>query len=151
MPPVIPGSPVERAVLAERWSAHPGMRHMGALADFSNPDLVRVVIDPVRPEHRGGMGTEAVNGAVLAGLFDVAIGVVGHFQVPNRRVGTAQLNIQFLRPVRGDRVEVVGHLVRAGMNLVFATADIVDGEGKLCARADGIVAASGEAPDDQAL
>jgi hypothetical protein len=40
-------------------------------------DRVRAVIDPVLPVHRGGIGTEAVNGVVLAGLFDLVIGTGG--------------------------------------------------------------------------
>ncbi len=149
--PIIPGTPEQRATLAAQWSAHPGMRHLGARADFSDPERVRVILEPVGPEHRGGMGTAAVNGAVIASLFDAAIGMVGHFQLPGRRAGTAQLNVQFMRPVQGDRVEVVARLARAGSNLVFASAEITDPEGRLCARADGIVAASGGAADDRSL
>jgi uncharacterized protein (TIGR00369 family) len=151
MPPAIPGTPEERDALAAAWSAHPGMRHLGARADFSDPERVRLILDPVRPEHRGGMGTTAVNGAVIASLFDAAIGMVGHFQLPGRRAGTAQLHIHFMRPVQGDRIEVAAYLARAGANLVFAWAEITDPEGRVCARADGIVAASGSAADDRSL
>jgi acyl-coenzyme A thioesterase PaaI-like protein len=136
------GSP-ERAAMAEQWSAHPGMRHLGARADFANPESVRVYIDPIEAYHRGGLGTEAVNGAVIAGLFDVAIGIVGHFQTMGRRAGTAQLNIQYLRPLLGDRISIEARLLRAGSNLVFAAAEAKDQLGVVCARADGIVAVSG--------
>ena len=143
MTPTIPFSPSERAALAQRWSTHPGMQHMGAQADFSDPATVRVFIDPVLPVHRGGLGTEAVNGAVISGLFDVAIGIVGHFQTLGKRAGTAQLNINFLRPLAGTRVEVLARLVRSGTNLVFAEAEARNQEGTVCARASGIVAVSG--------
>jgi len=142
-PLTIPFEPEQRARMAEQWSAHPGMRHMGARADFSDPEAVRVTIDPLEPHHRGGMGTAAVNGAVIAGLIDVAIGVVGHFQMIGKRVGTAQLGIQFVRPVVGDSVTVVARLVKAGANLVFASAEVLDPRGTVCARADGIVAVAG--------
>ena len=102
-----------------------------------------MVIDPVQPFHRGGLGTEAVNGAVIAGLFDVAIGIVGHFHTGGRRAGTAQLSIHFLRPLKGDRVTVKGRLVRAGTNLVFAAAEALDSNETVCATAEGIVAVSG--------
>ncbi len=137
-------SEAERATLAARWNEHPGMRLLGVRVDLSAPEVVRLYVDPVQPQHRGGLGTDAVNGAIMAGVFDLAIGLVGHFCTLGRRSGTAQLNIHFVRPVLGDRFEVLGRLVRAGRSLVFATADLHDQSGQLCARCDGIVAVAGE-------
>ncbi len=134
----------ERTALATRWNEHPGMRHMGIRVDLSDPDIVRVYIDPVQPHHRGGLGTEAVNGTVIAGAFDLTIGLVGHFHTLGMRSVTAQLHIHFLRPVLGDQFEVLGRVVRAGRSLVFAAADLHDENGKLCARCDGIVAVTRE-------
>ncbi len=142
--PINPLSDLERAALTAQWNDHPGMRHMGVRVDLSSSDVVRVYVDPVQPEHRGGLGTDAVNGAVISGAFDLAIGLVGHFNTFGRRSGTAQLNIHFVRPVLGDRFEVLGRLVRAGRSLVFATAELHDENGQLCARCDGIVAVAGE-------
>ena len=45
------------------------LRHQGMRASFE-PDRVVVELPEVRAEHRGGLGTAAVNGLVLAGLFD---------------------------------------------------------------------------------
>ena len=143
--PISPLSDAERAALAAQWNEHPGMRHMGVQVDLSASDVVRVYVDPIQPTHRGGLGTDAVNGAVIAGAFDLAIGLVGHFCTLGRRAGTAQLNIHFVRPVLGDRFEVLGRLVRAGRSLVFATAELHDETGQLCARCDGIVAVAGAA------
>ncbi len=142
--PISSLSDAERAALAAQWNEHPGMRHMGVRVDLSAPDVVRTYVDPVEPHQRGGLGTEAVNGVVMAGVFDLTIGLVGHFCTPGRRGGTAQLNMHFLRPVLGDRFEVLGRLVRAGRSLVFATADLHDERGQLCARCDGIFAVAGE-------
>jgi acyl-coenzyme A thioesterase PaaI-like protein len=131
------------AAFEEEWNQHPGMRHMGARVDLSTPGLVRAVVDPIKPEHRGGLGTDAVNGAVMAGVFDLVIGLAGYLQTVGRRAGVAQLSIQFLRPVLGNRFDVVGHPVRAGTNLVFATAELHNEQGIVCARCDGMVAVSG--------
>ncbi len=81
----------------------------------------------------------------MAGVFDLTIGLVGRFCNLDRRSGTVQLNIHFVRPVLGDRFEVLGRLVRAGRSLVFATADLHDQRGQLCARCEGIVAVAKEA------
>lgn len=138
-------SDAELKAFQAEWNEHPGMRHMGATLDLSTPGLVRAVVDPIRPEHRGGLGTAAVNGAVIAGIFDLVIGLAGYLQTAGRRAGVAQLSIQFLRPVAGDRFVVIGHPVRAGQTLVFATAELQDERGTVCARCDGIVAVSGSA------
>lgn len=136
----------ERTRIAEEWNAHHAMRYVGARVDLSDPDIVRLVVDPVEPHHRGGLGTEAVNGVVMAGVFDLTIGLVAHFAALQRRVGTVQLNIQYIRPVHGDRFEVRGRLVRRGHTLVFATAELFDQQNTVCARCDGMAAIVGDTP-----
>jgi uncharacterized protein (TIGR00369 family) len=128
--------------MAETWNASPPMQRLGVRLDFNRVDRVRAVVDPVQPFHRGGMGTDAVNGAVLASLFDLAIGTVGWLTRPEGRSGTVTLAMTFFRPTRGDRVSVEGRLLRAGTNLTFATAEIFDGNGDVTARCDGTVAVS---------
>lgn len=139
----------QRSEMAAHWNGHPGMQHVGARVDLSTPNRVRAVVDPIQPFHRGGLGTEAVNGAVIAGLFDLVIGLSGYLHTRGRRAGVAQLNIQFLRPVEGDRLEVTGWPTRVGLNLVFAAAELRDERGRLCAACDGIVAVSGRAQSGQ--
>jgi len=126
--------------LAKAWNDSPPMRQLGARLEFERVDRVRAVIDPVMPYHRGGMGTDAVNGPVLAGLFDLAIGTVGWLTRPDTRSATVSLAMTFFRPTRGDRVTVEARLLRAGMNLTFAAAEILDGRGEITARCDGTVA-----------
>jgi acyl-coenzyme A thioesterase PaaI-like protein len=126
--------------LADVWNASPPMRQLGARLEFDRVDRVRAVIDPLMPYHRGGMGTDAVNGPVLAGLFDLAIGTVGWLTRPDTRSATVSLAMTFFRPTRGDRVTVEARLLRAGMNLTFAAAEILDGRGEVTARCDGTVA-----------
>ena len=113
-PSILPKlSPAELTAFEAEWNDHPGMRHMGARLDLSTPGDVCAVVDPIEPAHRGGLGTEAVNGAVIAGIFDLVIGLCGYLQTVGRRAGVAQLSIQFLRPVLGTRFEVRGRPVRA--------------------------------------
>lgn len=128
--------------LAQGWNDSPPMQRLGARLDFDRVDRVRAVLDPVTPYHRGGMGTDAVNGVVLAGLFDLAIGTVGWLTRPDARSATVSLAMTFLRPTRGDRVVVEARLLRAGTNLTFAAAEIFDGSGQVTARCDGTVAVS---------
>lgn len=140
----------QRAELTAQWNGHPGMKHLGALVDLSSPGMVRAVLDPIKPHHRGGLGTEAVNGSTIAGMFDLVIGLAGYLHTRGRRAGVAQLNIQFLRPVEGDRFQVVGWPTRVGRNLVFASAELRDQNGSVCALCSGIVAVSGRAHGERA-
>ena len=133
--------------LADMWNASASMRHFGARLEFTRVDRVRAVIDPVRDIHRGGMGTEAVNGVVLAGLFDLVIGTVGWLTRPDARSATVNLAMSFFRPTRGDRVVAEARLIRAGLNLIFAAAEIFDGEDRVSARCDGTCAIALGKPD----
>jgi len=126
--------------LGATWNSSEAMQRLGVRLDFERLDRVRAVIDPVQPFHRGGMGTEAVNGAVLAGLFDLAIGTVGWLTRPEGRSATVSLAMTFFRPTRGDRITVEARLLRSGTTLTFATAEILDGGGEVTARCDGTVA-----------
>ena len=137
--------------LAEAWNPSPPMRQLGARLEFTRVDRVRAVIDPVQPFHRGGIGTEAVNGVVLAGLFDLVIGTVGWLARPDHPSATVQLSMSFLRPTAGGRVEAEARLVRAGMNFLFAAAEIRDGSGEVTARCDGICAVAMARSGDREL
>ena len=135
--------------LAEVWNGSEHLQRLGVRLEFERVDRVRAVIDPVQSFHRGGIGTSAVNGAVLAGLFDLAIGTVGWLSRPDSRSATVSLAMTFFRPTKGDRVAVEARLLRAGTNLTFASAEILDERGEVTARCDGTVAvARGKSDDD---
>jgi uncharacterized protein (TIGR00369 family) len=147
-------SPEERDRLLGLWNDHPAMKHLSARVELTDTGQVRAIVDPVEDFHRGGLGTDALNGAAIAGLFDMVIGLTGFLHVFGKRAGVAQLSIQFLRPVVGDRFEVIGKPSRVGRNLVFATAQLIDENGRTCATCDGIVAVSGSqipAPDNMPI
>lgn len=137
--------------LGAMWNASPSMKHFGARLDFTRIDRVRAVIDPVLDIHRGGLGTSAVNGVVLAGLFDLVVGTVGWLTRPDTRSATVNLGMMFFRPTRGDRISAEARLLRAGMNLVFAAAEIFDEEGRVTARCDGTCAIALGKPDSQEI
>lgn len=137
--------------LAAVWNGGPPMKHFGARLEFTRIDRVCAVIDPVQPFHRGGMASEAVNGVVLAGLFDLVIGTVGWLTRPETRSATVNLAMSFFRPTRGDRVVAEGRLIRSGLNLIFAAAEISDGSGEVTARCEGTCAVAHGKQDSQEL
>lgn len=131
-----------RAELNARWNAHLGVQRIGVTLNIVSRDELRGVVDPIAPHHRGGMGTRAVNGPTISAVFDLIIGLTAYLQALGKRVGVAQLNIEFLRPVMGNRFEVVARPDRVGRSIVFASAELTDEEGTVCARATGLVSVS---------
>ena len=77
------------------WNASASMKHFGARLEFERVDRVRAVIDPVRAVHRGGLGTDAVNGVVSPGSSTSAIGTVGWLMRPDTRSAIVNLAMAF--------------------------------------------------------
>jgi acyl-coenzyme A thioesterase PaaI-like protein len=134
----IPMEAAPRGAWADQFNALPAMRAMDATLDLSDPAVVRVHLSEVRPHHQGGMGSAAVNGAVIAGMFDAALGVAGVLQFPGRRAGTVELSVKFMRPTRGASVDAYAITLKRAEGLAFLEGELWS-EGKLCAMATGIV------------
>lgn len=137
MPPPRP-TLEQLARYSEAFNQSATLAHFGMKVSFPNPDLVEVALDPVRPEQRGGLGSDAVNGGVLAAMFDLVIGCTPALVDPTRRSATVQLSINFMNAVRGERIVARAHVTRAGKQLVFAAASIFDARGQECASATGL-------------
>lgn len=127
------------------------LKHFGVRVGFEN-DAVMVWLDPVKPEQRGGLGSEAVNGGVLAALFDLAIGCTPALIDPTKRTATISLSMHFERAVLGKKLRVEGRIDNAGTSTIFASAVLFDEKGEACARASGVCRigaktwASGDSP-----
>lgn len=114
--------------------------HAGVRVSFPSTDLVVAEIPEVRPEHRGGLGTSAVNGGVLAAVFDLAVGCTAALVDPRRRSATVQLSMSFERPVVGNAFRAEARIDTRGQRTLFASARIVDERGQVCARCQAVVA-----------
>lgn len=143
----IPMDEPARAAWADQFNALPGMAVMGARLDLADPAVVRVHLSEVRPHHQGGMGSAAVNGAVIAGLFDAALGVAGVVQFPGRRAGTVELSVKFMRPTRGRSVDAYAITLKRAEGLAFMEGELW-ADDKLCAVATGIVSTARGVAED---
>jgi uncharacterized protein (TIGR00369 family) len=124
--------------MSETWNKNSLLKAMGVKVDLSDEKMVKARIDSIQPFHRGGMGTQSVNGAVLSSLFDLVIGLVGIVNSNHHRTGTVQLNINFLKPLHGDFLTIEGTLIKSGRALVFARAEAYNDKHEVCATCDGI-------------
>ncbi len=137
---------------AEQFNQSQTMRFYGARLSFPQGQKVVVTLPEVRPEHRGGLGTAAINGGIIAALFDYAIGCTPALRDPTRRAATMQLSMSFERPLLGDTVRAEATIDSAGTSTLFASARMYDAQGQVCARCQGVVKlsrmkwASGQSP-----
>ena len=124
---------------AEHFNQSPILRSFGVRVSFPDGEKVVVELPEVRPEQRGGLGTLAVNGGVLAALFDLAIGCSAALIDPTRRAATMQLSMSFERPVEGHSLWLEAVVDSAGRTTVYASARLYDETGQVCARCQGLV------------
>lgn len=134
---------VDRQALERYSKSFNGSRTLGlfnARVVFPSPDKVQAIIDELGPGHMGGMGQQAaVNGGVLAALYDLVIGCSAALVDPTRRSATVQLSMNFERAVVGDKVMAEARVDRAGKKLVFSSARILDADERICSHGQGVV------------
>lgn len=123
---------------ADAFNQSETLKHFGVKVSFPDTETVEVNLDQVQPSQRGGLGSDAVNGGVLSAIFDLVIGCAPALIDPTRRSATVQLSIQFMSPVRGDKVKARAKVTKGGNTLVFASAVILDATGAECAAATGM-------------
>lgn len=145
-PTLKPLSPAQRAEMETIWNQNPLLLNLGVKVDLSREDCLQASVDPIRPQMRGGLGTQAVNGAVLSALCDMLIGLTGILYSQQHRTGTVQLNIQFLRPLRGNRLSCTARPTKVGRALIFSQAEICDEQGEVCVRCEGIASVDTSKP-----
>ncbi len=97
--------------------------------------LLRVAIQPAHLNADG-----ILHGGVLPAIADGAMGnALRTLHGESAQVLTAEVNLQFLRPVTGGSLLAEGRLVQAGRRLCFAEVEIRDEEsGKDVARGSGV-------------
>lgn len=91
----------------------------------------------IRDELLNGDGI--LHGGMWAVVADSSMGgaIRTMIDVERERAVTAQLDIRWLRPARGDTLRSVGRLVRRGRTLSHCTAELFDTRGELVGAASG--------------
>jgi acyl-coenzyme A thioesterase PaaI-like protein len=144
----IPLDEAARRQVAARMNGLASMRLIGARVDLTDPKVVRLGLAEVAEHHLGGLGTRAINGAVIAGLFDAALGLAGGVQFGGQRTGTVELSIKLMRPAFEAPLEVLSIALNQSPHLAFTEAELY-ADGKLCAVASGIVAVASSQKDGE--
>ena len=123
----------------DRFNAMPAMKFSGAVVDLDDPRLIRVILPKIETYHEGGLGGSAVNGAVICGMFDCALGVAGAQQFPGESTGTVELSIKMMRPARTAPLVFYAIATKRTLAICFAESKLFSGN-RLCAHCTGMVA-----------
>lgn len=135
----IPLNETERHEWQERFNDQAAMRAFGAQLDISDGTLVKVCLDKIEPHHLGGIGTDYVNGAAIAGLFDASLGVAGALQYFGKPAGTVELSLKFIRAIHGPTVTAYAVALKSSTSVCFVEGRLFS-QGRLSALASGLVA-----------
>lgn len=133
----------QRIEWARQFNLIPAVQRFEISIDLSDPALVRVTLPKIEDYHLGGLRVRAVNGAVLSGLFDCALGVAGTLQFSGKRSGTCELSMKFMRAAFDAPLEVFSGCVKHTDTLAFVEAELYSAD-RLCALATGMVAVAGD-------
>jgi len=90
----------------------------------------------LRPHHFNPQGI--VHGGIITAVADTSIGLALRSRLrPGLTHRTAQLNVHFLAKGEGSRIVGRGKAVHLGQRMGYGESEVLDGEGRLLARASG--------------
>lgn len=90
----------------------------------------------LRPHHFNPQGI--VHGGIITAVADTSIGLALRSQLrPGLTHRTAQLNVHFLAKGEGNRLVGRGQAVHLGQRMGYGESEVLDGQGRLLARASG--------------
>lgn len=116
------------------------LKQMHIRVDLSLPKLPIVFIDQVSDIHKGGIGTDAVNGAVIALLSDLAIGLLGIYHFADGMTATSSLTIHYVKPLLTQKVIVKAEETQVIGKRIFGVATIMNEKEEVCSYANGSLA-----------
>jgi uncharacterized protein (TIGR00369 family) len=111
----------------------PAARLLGMRFTAGGPGLATFEMD-CDERHHNPMGS--VHGGVLADIADAALNyAVISTLAPDETFSTLELKVNFLRPVFKERLRCHARVESRGKTIVYATADIVNEDRKVVAKA----------------
>lgn len=116
------------------------LRHSGIRVDLTDISKPLVIIDEVQEYHKGGVGTEAVNGAVIAMLADLAIGLLGLSHYADGMTATSNLGINYIKPLMAKKVTVQAEATEVVGKRIFGIVRVMNETGEVCSYATGSLA-----------
>lgn len=116
------------------------LQHLGAKIDLSDINIPKASIDELKDVHAGGIGSEAVNGGVIASLADLTLGLLGLVHFKDGMTATAQITVHYLKPFRSKSILAEAQNQKVIGNRIFGTVELKNDKGEVCAIAYGALA-----------
>lgn len=111
-----------------RWA---GLRFTEVGSGYSRMEL------RVAPHHRGGGGTAAVNGGILAYMVDISAGLtlMTTWTEADRSQVTINMHVQYLKPAYGDVIVAESRVLDRGRTIGTVETEIRGPAGEVCTKA----------------
>ncbi|WP_026998969.1 PaaI family thioesterase [Eisenibacter elegans] len=122
-----------------RWNEYPFYKWAGLRIIEAHEGRATIALQ-VQDHHRGGGGTQAINGGIMAYLFDGLLGAAVVSVWDEGVIGqvTTSLNVQYISMLQAtDEVLGKAQVIKKGKRVVFVDGEIYDAQGQLCARCQG--------------
>lgn len=122
--------------MAPPKTSGPFAKLLGVEVLSESDEGVSLALDATEDHFREG---GIVHGGVMMSLLDMAMaGTVARTLQPGQRTASVSISTDFVRPASAGRLVARGRLVRRGATMAFPEGELVDGAGKLVARATGV-------------
>jgi len=122
------------------FNRSPQLKHIHARIDLSRPEEPMAMVDEVTDIHKGGIGSDAINGGVIAGLADLALGLLGLTHYKEGMTATAQITVHYLKPFRTKSIKARAIAQKVVGNRIFGTVELYNDKEEVCAIAYGALA-----------
>ncbi|MGN6667585.1 MAG: PaaI family thioesterase [Trinickia sp.] len=143
----IPLSLKERRLWCAHLSKMAILDHLGVRLDLDDEHAVRLTLVHRTPAHDGGLGSHALNGAMISGMIDCAMSIAGILHFRGRTCGTMHLSIQFMKAVREPHPVVECRAIRRAPSVVFVEARLLGRNRRCDVLATGMVGTTQSARD----
>lgn len=126
-------APLSEADLQELLDTSPFTQFLGARVTDCDAAAGRVTIAIAsRPEIQRMAGHDQIHGGIIAALIDTAGDLAIAVKV-GAAVPTADMRVDYLRPLSGDRIHAIATARKVGRTLAIADIELFDAADRLCA------------------
>ena len=126
--------------VANFFNQSPQLRFIGAQVEWVRQGEALITIPEVRDVHQGGLGSNAINGGIIALLCDMALGLLGVDYWHEGFAGTQNLSIDYLKPLEATAISVHSKIEQVVGKKVIGLMEVLNEKNEICSYAHGILA-----------
>ena len=125
--------------LEQFFNQLPLVTRLGIKVSFAKPAQPRCEINDVQLYHLGGIGQDYINGVVISGIVDLALGLTALAESNMGEFATTNLSINLAKPVSNGRFYVISESKQKIGRKIFSEAIVYDKDDNPCVYATGII------------